>query len=137
MKHETTWGGDHEDAYVSASGICSVEEMRDHRQELISDPRFRSGMRVLIDHRLVDWSRMTPADVPDVVEMLVQSTGSFGVTYCAMVMGKPVDFGIVRMHQQYAEADPNLQVEFRVFSTVEDARRWFAELPAPASPTDS
>jgi hypothetical protein len=80
---------------------------------------------------------MTPADVPDVVEMLVQSTGSFGVTYCAMVMGKPVDFGIARMHQQYAEADPKLQIEFRVFPTVEDARSWLTTLPAPAPPADS
>ena len=54
-----------------------------------------------------------------------------------MVMGKPVDFGIARMQQHYAEADSGLQIEFRVFSNVEDARRWFATLPAPAPPADS
>lgn len=137
MEHEITWGSDPEDAYVSASGAATVEAMNDCQQALISDPRFRPGMRVLIDHRLVDWSRMTPEDVRKVVDMLVRSTARFGATYCAMVMGKQVDFGIARMQQHYAEANSELQIEFRVFSTIEDARSWFTTLPAPAPPADS
>ena len=137
MEHEINWGGNPEDAYVSASGVASVEAMNDCQKELTSDPRFWPGMRVLIDHRRVDWSRMTPEDVLKVVDMLVRSAARFGATYCAMVMGKPVDFGIARMQQLYAEADPQLQIEFRVFSAIENARSWLATLPAPAPPVDS
>jgi hypothetical protein len=137
MDHKISWGGDSEDARVTASGRCTVEAMGDCQRALTSDPRFQPGMRVLIDHRLVDWSRMTPEDVRRVVEMLVQSAAHFGVTYCAMVMGKRVDFGIARMQQHYAEADSKLQIEFRVFSTVEDAQSWLATLPVPTPPANS
>jgi hypothetical protein len=137
MEHEINWDSNPEDAYVSASGVTSVEAMKDCQQELTSDPRFRPGMRVLIDHRRVDWSRATPEDVRNVIDMLVQSTARFGATYCAMVMGKAVDFGVARMQQHYADVDSKLQIEFRVFSTIEAARSWLATLPAPASPADS
>lgn len=137
MEHEINWDSNPEDAYICASGLASVEAMNDCQKELTSDPRFRPAMRVLIDHRRVNWSQVTPEDVRNVIDMLVQSAERFGATYCAMVMGKPVDFGIARMQQHYADVDSELQIEFRVFSTIEDARSWLATLPSPPSPADS
>jgi hypothetical protein len=137
VEHEINWDSNPEDAYVTASGVATVEAMNDCQQELTSDPRFRPGMRVLIDHRRVDWSRMTPEYVRNVVDMLIRSAERFGATYCAMVMWKQVDFGMARMQQHYAEVDSQLQIEFRVFMTIENARSWLATLPAPAPPDDS
>jgi hypothetical protein len=44
---------------------------------------------------------------------------------------------MARMQQHYAEVDSQLQIEFRVFMTIENARSWLATLPAPAPPADS
>jgi hypothetical protein len=137
VKHEIIWNGELEDAYVTASGAATVEAMDDCRRSLTSDSRFRSGIRVLIDHRQVDWSGMTHEDVLGVINLLSRDASRFGFTYCAMVMGKQVDFGIARMQQQYAEIDSELQIEFRVFSTIEDARDWLRTLPKPDPPAAS
>ncbi len=131
MEHEIIWDSEPEDAYVKGAGTATVEAMDSCIQSLTSDPRFRAGSRVLIDHRQADWSQMTPRNVLAVVNLLSRAAARFGATHCAMVMGRAVDFGLARMQQHYAEADSELQIEFRIFSTIDDARRWLSALPAP------
>lgn len=129
MEHEIVWGGEPEDVRLTASGTATVEEIEACTREVFYDPRYRPGLRLLVDHRFVDWSRMTEDDVRRTVELLVGNADHIGSVYCAMVMGRPVDYGIARMRQHYVEAQPELQVELRVFISIEDARLWLATRP--------
>jgi hypothetical protein len=132
MQYEIVWGGDPEDLLVTTRGTATLDELSFWIREAICDPRYRPGMRVLVDHREVDWSGLTPEDIRTHVAAFTVDAERIGHSYCAMVMGKPVDFGIARMKEQYAEADPTFEAEIQVFASVDDARRWLGTVPAPA-----
>ncbi len=127
---EIVWGGKPEDVRMIASGKADADGLIAAGERLHSDSNFRPGLRVLVDHRQVDWSHMTEDDVRRTVDLLAVNPAP-EIMYCAMVMGRPVDYGIARMRQHYVEARSELSLELRVFTTLEDARDWLATKPAP------
>jgi hypothetical protein len=138
VEYAITWGGDPEDVCVTTSGTASVKGLHAWTEELVGDPRFRPDLRLLLDHRRLDWNQMRPEDIERLAELTAEIASDIGQVYVATVMGRPVDFGIARMEQQHLESHDELQgIELRVFSTIEDARDWLATLPAPASDSDA
>jgi hypothetical protein len=131
VEYEIVWSGDPEDLLVTTEGTATAEGLTACVREVIADPRFRKGMRVLADHRELDWSRLTLEEIHAHVDALAADADRIGRSFCAMVMGKPVDFGIARMTEQYAAANRDFRAELKVFASIEHARQWLSTLPAP------
>jgi len=73
VEYEITWGGDPEDATVTTSGTATLEGLDAWVQEGLSDPRYRSGMHILVDHRQLDWSGLSPANVQERIELFART----------------------------------------------------------------
>ena len=129
MGYKITWGGDPEDACVTTWGTATIEGLGTWVQEGLSDPRYRPGMHVLIDNRQLDWSGLSPEDVHERIKLFARDAVRLDSARAAVVMGAPVDFGIARMEQAYVELEPELEIEIRIFFTIEDAREWLRSLP--------
>jgi len=137
VEYEIIWGGDPEDASVTTWGSATIEGLDTWVQEGLSDPRYRPGMRVLIDHSGLDWSELTPEDIHRRIELFVKDAGRTGHISAAVVMRAPVDYGIARMEQAFIELHPEVQIDLGVFFSVEEAREWLRTLPKPNPPADS
>ena len=137
VEYEITWDGDPEDASVTTRGTATVDGLDTWVQEALSDPRYRRGLRVLVDYRQLDWSDLSSADVHDRIELYVKDSVRLDHARVAVVMGAPVDFGMARMEQAYAAIDPELEIEIGVFWSIEKARQWLSEEPAPDSDSAS
>jgi len=137
VEHEITWGGDPEDVIVTTWGTATIEGLNAWVQEGLADPRYRPGLRVLIDQRKLDWSELSLKDVQQRIELFVSETARLDHARAAVVMGAPVDFGIARMEQAYVELHPELKFEIGVFLSIEKAREWLREEAAQDSPADS
>jgi hypothetical protein len=131
MDFELQWGGDPEDLLVTASGIATVEDFVPLKTA-IADPRWRPPMRVLLDFRQVDWSRMSAADVERRVGLLVQNTDRIGRCYTAVAVTRDLDYGMVRMQQALSER--RVPYELEVFRSVDEARGWLRQVPLEENP---
>ncbi|HEY5159436.1 MAG TPA: hypothetical protein VII83_00035 [Gaiellaceae bacterium] len=133
MEYEIIWGGDPEDVCIRTRGVATVEGFSAWLLEGISDPRKRPGLRVLIDHRQLDTSRMSIEDVERRVEIAAREEPHFDDVHVAVVVEREVDFGIQRMLGSLFEARPELRSILRVFRSIDEARLWLATFPAPDS----
>lgn len=124
MEYEITWGGDPEDASVATRGTVALEGFDAWMQEGLSDPRYRDGMSIIVDHRELDWSDVSLKDVQERIELFRRNTKRVGRIRAAMVMRSTVDFGLARMYEAYVEMQPDLQIEIGVFISIDDAREW-------------
>ena len=131
MEHRITWGGDPEGIYVTTTGVATVEGLDACVQEMLADPRFQPGLHALVDHRQLDWSQMRPEEIKRRVDLIVRDADHFGLARGAMVMGRQVDYGVARIEQSHFEARSELRFKLRVFMSVEEARQWLREAPAP------
>ena len=137
MKYEITWGGDPEDAGVTARGVATVEGLNTWVQEGLSDPRYRPSLRVLVDYTQLDWSGLSATDVHERIALYAKDAIKLDHARVALVMRAPVDFGVARMEQAYVELHPELEIEIGVFFSIDAARRWLGTFPAPDPPADS
>jgi hypothetical protein len=138
VEYEITWGGDPEDARVTTRGEASFDGFVAWMQEGLSDPRYRERMSIILDYRELDWSGISLEDVQDRIKLFKTDSNRFGRVRVAMVMRATVDFGLARMYQAHIEAQPDLQIEIGVFTSIENAREWIRERKAAdAGSTDS
>jgi hypothetical protein len=124
MEYQITWGGDPEDVMVVTSGDASVEELDAMVQDVTADPRFRHGMKVLLDHSSLRLWAMSNDDVRRRADLVKRDTERVGRQRVAFVTGSPVDFGIGRMLQGLT-ADTG--IEGGVFDSVAAARDWLRD----------
>ncbi len=84
--------------------------------------------RVLSDHRALT-AAATTGDVEDVVTGLTAHREMLAGSRCAVVVGRPASYGMMRMFSTLAERIP-LGVE--VFEDMDAARRWLDMAPDTA-----
>jgi hypothetical protein len=137
VEYEITWGGDPEDASVTTRGMVTIEGLNAWVQEVLADPRYRPGFRVLVDSRQLDWGSFSSEDVRKRIELFAKDAVRLGHAHIAVVARVPVDYGMLRMEQTYIKLHSELEIEMGVFLSFEDARRWLSEAPAPDSVFDS
>ena len=131
MESEIIWGGAPEDVRVRTSGVATVEGFSSWLLEGLSDPRMRPGLRVIVDHRLLDTSGMRYEDVERRVEIAAKEAPRFADIHIAVVVGREVEFGILRMLESLFEARSELRSILRVFRSIEEARSWLSTFPPP------
>ncbi|MGZ4407704.1 MAG: STAS/SEC14 domain-containing protein [Gaiellaceae bacterium] len=125
MEYEIEWAGDAESLTVTTSGRVTVEALDEWVQTVLADSRYRSGVRILIDHRRSDWAHMTPKDAQRRVDLLARDAERIGSPRIAFVVSRKVDFGVARMMELYIGV--RWQAVWRVFDDIDDARAWLWE----------
>ena len=122
MECEIHWGGDPEDVHVVASGRATVDELDAWVQEVLADPRFRPGLRVLVDHRLADLTGLTPDDLAHRADLLARDAERIGHHRVAWVATRKVDFGLGRVLDALIRDRTRFDTE--LFDDVDAARAW-------------
>jgi hypothetical protein len=124
MDYSITWGGDPEDLWMKTRGVANVAELDAMVREAVSDPRWRPGMSILLDHSDCDWSRMPFNEIEERANLLIAGAGTIGYQRCAFVVGDESSFGVSRILGLLLDA----RVEFlaHAFRSIEDARAWLA-----------
>lgn len=79
------------------SGDASVEELDAMVQAGMADPRFRHGMKILLDHTALRLWAMSNDDVRPRADLVKRDAERLGRQRVAFVTSSPVDFGIGRM----------------------------------------
>jgi hypothetical protein len=128
-QYALTWHGRPEDLLVTARGEVTPAAVEEYTRAVLDDPRFRTGMLILIDYREADTTSLDARDIEERLQMMTRDAWAFEDSKFAIVVGRPVDFGIMRMlHQRgdllYENSDAS--GERRIFYTLEEARAWLA-----------
>lgn len=129
LTYEVVFGGEGpEDVLVRTAGAATVAALSAMGSAVVHDPRFRPPLKMLIDHRRLDWRSMTAEDIRLRAERVLDAEAPrlAGCTL-AIVAHDAAGFGIARMLWSQVEADA--QIDFAVFATIEEARSWLAGAP--------
>jgi hypothetical protein len=125
MGFRITWGGDPEDVSVEIWGQASVAALDAMCREGLADERARPGMKILFDQRLLRWADMTVAEIRRRADDIAAIADEFGKARVAIVVARPVDYGLQRMLQTF-HGDRH-DAEFALFYSIDQAREWLAE----------
>ena len=128
MSHQIRFGGDPEDLLITTSGTASVEGLDAMVQAGLGDDRYRSGMRVLIDHSRLEWPDLATDQLRRRADLIVRDSERIGRSYVAVVVSQPVAYGFGRMMLAFG-AD-RIEFEPRLFYSIDEARAWLAQMPA-------
>jgi hypothetical protein len=131
VEYEIIWGGNPEDVCVRTNGVATLEDFRAWLKEWVSDARIRPGLRVLMDHRQLDMSKVTVEDIERRAEIVATEAPRFRGAHIALVVERDIDYGILRMLGAVFEGRPEFRSVVRVLRSIEEARFWLATCPAP------
>ncbi len=109
---------------VLAEGIITDDDMRCYRKDLISDPRFCPGMKVLSDHRSVEQHMLSVEGVYRNMQENGVLKSQFKDCRQAIVTNSDLHFGMTRMYQvMMSDIFPNI----KVFRDIDEAEAWLFE----------
>ncbi len=109
---------------IRTSGELSVEGHRHFLSELITHPKWKAGMNVLVDNRAASLAALTVYDlqlISVLVRQLKDDLGSGG--RCAIVLSD--EFTKVAMWKVMTAPEVGFEIEF--FDSLESARKWLSE----------
>jgi hypothetical protein len=125
MRYEILFGRDAPDVVTFvAEGPADGAMFARGVEELIGDRRFRPGMPILFDDSLSDVREVSPEAVRSLASHFVRLGPRLGAGRAAMLVSKPLMYGLARMFELYAGEAP---VTFGVFYVRDDALRWLQE----------
>ena len=125
MDYTITWGGDPEDVWFKTRGVASVPDLDAMVREGVADPRWRDGMKILLDHSDCDWSEISLRAIQERADLLIEAADEIGYQRCAFVVGDDSSYGVGRMLGLLL--DSRVKFAARAFMSVEEARAWLAE----------
>jgi hypothetical protein len=134
MEYEIEWV-DPSLVICRTSGLASIEGYEAMMRALVSDPKFRPGIGLIVDHTNVDLSALTAADIEQVADLRTRFAGNVAPRAAGVVgPGSPMRYGLGRMFEAFVELQPGADIT--LFETVEEAIAWLrgpdpAARPAP------
>lgn len=122
MHHEIEFvEGQVPNALVTVSGEMTVEGNKAWLAELVGDPRWRPGMKTLVDMTAVVPVSFVGADVRAVAETTVSQDESWGAGCSAVIVSNEVLYGLLRVWQAVTV---DMEWKTDIFSTREEALAW-------------
>jgi len=119
MEFEIEWV-DESLVICRTSGAASVEGYQAMMEALISQPGFRPGVDLIVDHTNVDVSALTAAEIEQVAALRARFAGDIVGRAAGVVgAGSPMRYGLGRMFEAFLEAQPGTKIT--VFETVAEA----------------
>jgi hypothetical protein len=115
------FGGDPQDVTITTSGRADLEGFERFNEALVSDPRYRPGMTILVDHSQLDASSLSPEEVEAIGNAVTRLADRIGPSLVAIVSGDRVTFGQAGISVAYGPPGP---IRIRVFYALEEALDW-------------
>ena len=124
MDYRIDWDGDIEDVRFTTSGDADVDKLDAMVEEFLADPRFREGLKILLDHRDCRWVGLSANDVRRRADLQRAKRDRIGYQQIAFVVDSPQEYGMARMLGAYLDG----QVSFvaHAFTSIDEARAWLA-----------
>jgi hypothetical protein len=131
MEYWVTWDGDPEDVCFATRGRFSLFDYQAMRREALADPRWREGLKVLIDYTQSDW-KLTADELTEFARSAREIGPEFGKQRVAVVFGDPESFRAGRLVGRMLDREvPWLG---QVFTSLAEARRWLGETSEQSLP---
>jgi hypothetical protein len=117
------------DALVTISGEMTVEGNRAWLAELVGDPRWRPGMRTLVDGTGLVPGEFAGGDVRAVADTTVSDDVSWGAGFSAVMVSNPAIYGLLRIWQA---ATSKMEWRTEIFYLRDEALAWLADNNEPS-----
>ncbi len=104
------------------TGVYSFSEFKNFFESVLSHPDFKPGFKILCDAQDMDFSKMTPDDIYELVKLDNEIRVKRGAGKTAFLVKGDLQFGLSRMLE--LQRDINRQDPLRVFKNPDEARRW-------------
>jgi hypothetical protein len=115
------FGGELQDVTITTWGRADLAGFERFNEALVSDPRYRPGMTILVDHSQLDASTLSPAEVEAVGNVVARLADRIGPSLVAIVSGDRVTFGQAGISVAHA---PPERIRVGVFYTLDEALGW-------------
>lgn len=125
MDYEIRFGGDPEDLTIALSGIAEVADLLRLNTELATDPRFQSGLLILVDITQLDTTHLTETAVAEVTAPVGERDWDHPPLGVAIVAG---DGPAASDAQLWRAHLGGTRSQRRIFSTTEQALHWLRTL---------
>src|SRR3954468_4912971 len=126
MHWSVQWGGDPEDVRVTTSGVASVEDLDGMMKEVIADPQWRHGMKIMLDHTQTDWSVFGVGDLDRRAALVEGLSDRIGRQQIAFVVTGRLNQEIGKM---LGARLSDIGFVAKAFVSLDEARNWLREEP--------
>jgi hypothetical protein len=128
MEYSIHWPDDEvEDLRIETSGPIDIEGLDAAVETTLADARWRSGLKILVDHTQATWHSLDPDLVRRRAELIIDQADRIGEQRIAFVVGNRTDFGIARLLYAFlGEGDARIRFQAEPFTTLAAARAWLA-----------
>jgi hypothetical protein len=127
VEFDVTWGGDPEDLLIRTSGPATVPELNTMVAQVLADPRFRPGLKVLLDHREAGFTGFTTAHLRSRADQAAWQLQQGRPSRVALVFGRDLYLVVGRLLESFISARTSIAI--KTFRTLDDARVWLRETP--------
>ncbi len=110
---------------IKMAGNYNFGEFRRFYSDLLNHPQFKPGSKMLYDARELDFSKMKPTDINELVKLekeLKEKRGTGKTTY---VVSTDIGFGMLRMFE--LNRIENQENPLMIFRGLTEAEKWIGE----------
>jgi hypothetical protein len=124
------FGGSPQDVAVTVSGTASRTEFRLLYEDIAGDPRFRPGLRILLDFTELDVTDLAGREADEIGRHLAGLEDSYGAALLAVVVPDALTFDLART----AELSGGFErMKVLLSYDRDEALRWLESEPDPAA----
>ena len=122
MEYEVIWGGEAEDILIRTSGPATVPELNAMVKETLADPRFRPGLKVLLDHREAGFTGFTTSHLRARADQAAWQLQQGKPSRVALVFARDLQVMVGRLLESFISARTSIKI--RTFRSLDGAREW-------------
>lgn len=122
MNHGIQFNTEEGYALVVTGGKADADGFVRLMRELWEHPAWPAGVNLLIDHRALDSTGLTAADIQQIARIRESHRGRMPFRRIASVVETDLGFGLTRMWDFYTDHDQTR--EHRIFRSIDEAKRW-------------
>jgi len=111
------------DVEIAVIGVPTAAEFAKLNEQLLGDPRFRAGLRMLVDCTGLDTSPLTGEDVQELTEPMVMRDWHFPPAAVALVAPDDRTFEVARSYRAHLGGSRSNR---QVFRSRAEAEAWLA-----------
>ena len=115
------------DVEMALAGVPTAEALRLLNGRLTADPRFRAGLRMLVDLSALDTSGLSDGEVQSLSEHMVERDWDYPPLAVAIIAPDEETFSAAREYRAHLGGSKSNR---HLFSTRVEAVAWLEDLPA-------
>jgi len=112
------------DLEIAVTGVPTAPEFVELNEQLLRDPRFRAGLKMLVDCSALETSTLSSEDVQLLTEPMVKRDWHYPPLAVAIVAPDDPTFEVARSYRAHLGGSRSNR---QVFRTRADAEAWLAE----------